>query len=382
MEERSLRESEKRRTRVLIVDDSALMRKIITQILSQQPDMEVAGTAMDGEDALKKARLLQPDVITLDVEMPRMNGLEFLEALMPETPMRVVMLSSLTGEGAETTFACLQRGAIEFVAKPSKLSVDLKLADSGEEIVRKIRIASAARLPRIAPSKEVQKTEASAPNERREAASAILHNGDPRMVVAIAASTGGPNALQELAPMLPASLDIAYLLVQHLPVGFSRLFASRLNANCSLEVREAAEGDRPQAGTILVAKGGRHITLNGDGVIVFNDNPSLWGVCPAADVLTPSVAHYYKDRTVGVVLTGMGRDGSLGVKAIRAKGGYSIAQSEETCVVYGMPKAAVETGCVDKTLPLKAIAAEIVRLYESRNQGRASSPNAPLQRAS
>lgn len=371
-----------KKIRVLVVDDSPLMRKIITQILSQQMDMEVIATAAEGEEALRKAHSLQPDVITLDVEMPRMNGLEFLEALMPATPMRVVMLSSLTTEGAETTFACLQRGAIDFAVKPSKVSIDLKLADISEEIVRKIRLASVARLPRISSAKRVEKTESASPVvARRERVGLGEGVVEPKMVVVLASSTGGPNALHELLPLLPPNLAIAYLLVQHLPAGFSRLFATRLNSVCALTVKEAVEGERPQVGTVLVAGGGRHIVLNSTGYLAFSDDPPLWGVCPAADVLMPTVAHFYKDSTVGVVLTGMGRDGTLGVKAIHAKGGYCIAQNEETCVVYGMPKAAFETGCIDKVRPLKELASELIRLYEERERQRPPLLQSRLQRA-
>ncbi len=365
----------KKKIRVLVVDDSALMRKMVSEILNQQPDIEVIETAKDGEDALQKAQRHRPDVITLDVEMPRMSGLEFLSALMPSQPTPVVMLSSLTTKGAEITFRCLQKGAVDFVGKPSQSSVCLSIKDVSNEIAHKVRMASVAKMPYISAEEPPKTAQAEIKQEPRKS------HQDPKMVVVIASSTGGPNALNGFLPYLPQSLDIAYLLVQHLPTGFSRLFANRLNSACSLEVREAEEGESLQSGVVLVAKGGKHLVLDAEGRTAYNSNPPLWGVCPAADMLMPTVAHYYQEKTVGVVLTGMGRDGSLGVKAIHAKGGYCMVQDEASCVVYGMPKSALDTGGVDKVYSITEMATGLIRLYEERVQGAVASTERTLQKA-
>ncbi len=353
----------KPKLRVLVVDDSLLMRRIISQIIGSQSDMEVVGTARDGVEALEQARTLCPDVITLDVEMPRMNGIQFLEQIMPESPQRVVMLSSLTSAGAEATFTCLQKGAIDFLEKPSG-SISLDIGDMGDEIVCKVRSAAMATIQKRTLGNrtirqqylKTDQTTTGVPQKPRV----------PMLIVAIASSTGGPPALTELLSGLPASLDVGYLLVQHLPDRFSTLLCSRLDTLCDLKVREAEEGDRPQAGTILVAPGGKHLIMTETGELSFSTAPSLWGVRPAADVLIPSVAKVWKERTIGVVLTGMGRDGSLGVRAIQHVGGVSFAQDEATSVIYGMPKVAWETGCVSRQVPLSEMAGALVQLIKER----------------
>ena len=362
--------------RVLVVDDSALMRKIITQILRETPDMEVIGAARDGVEGLRMARELRPDVITLDVEMPNMDGLAFLDALMPTQPTPVVMLSSLTTEGAETTFACLQRGAVDFAAKPSG-SISLNLADISAEIVAKVRGAAnaktfAPRPPAPSPDAPAARTEPSglvrnavAPPKPPAAWSAANRSEFGALVV-IAASTGGPAALQQLLPRLSADADAAWLLVQHLPPHFTGAFASRMDRICEITVREAREGDRLERGTLLVAPGGFHLMLDAGGVARLNQEPTLWGVRPAADIAMHSAAARFGARTIGVALTGMGRDGASGIKAIQAAGGVCVAQDEATSVIYGMPRAAVETGAVHCSLPLPEIANALMRLVAAR----------------
>lgn len=388
-----------RRARVLVVDDSALMRKMISEMLANDLHLEVVGTARNGEDGLSKARLLAPDVITLDVEMPRMNGIEFLEILMRERPTPVVMISSLTTKAADITLACLQRGAVDVVAKPSG-SISLDLAKCAAEIVEKVRDAVHAQVrplvgalpaaPRLKPPQEtalcspfvkpaLQKEETVRATAQL-VASHTSSEGDHKqsgpidsetVIVTIASSTGGPLALQEMLPHLPAAPNVAYLLVQHLPAGFTRSLADRMNRLCALAVREAEEGEILERGTLLIAPGGKHLEVNAKGMISLNDSPPLWGVRPAADVMMRSVAAHFGPRTVGVVLTGMGRDGALGAKAIRSAGGYCLAQNEATCVVYGMPRAAFEAGGVDQLLSLSdiadAVAAQIgARLRRTR----------------
>lgn len=400
--------------RVLVVDDSAFMRKMLSEILASAPDLEVVGTARDGEDALEKLRVLQPDVITLDVEMPRMNGMAFLEALMQERPTPVVMVSSLTAEGADVTLACLQRGAVDFVLKPSG-SISLDIATVGGEIVAKTRAAAGAQvqrpsaftLSRLAaqaaktglngavpprtntpplrlslPARPLSAVAsgAAAPARESPAQPAYQRLEADTVVVAIASSTGGPAALQEVIPHLPADLNAAYLIVQHLPAGFTRSLASRLDHSSALTVREAQAGDALERGLVLIAPGGRHLELDAKGRVVLNDDPPLWGVRPAADVMMRAVAARFGPRALGVVLTGMGCDGALGVKAIKGAGGLCLAQDEASCVVYGMPRAAFETGALAQVVPLPDMAAAIARQIAARGRGTQGSGLAGLSR--
>ena len=348
------------KTRILVVDDSALMRKMITQIINTQADMEAVGTARDGIEALEMTQRLQPDLITLDVEMPRMSGIEFLEQIMPKTPQRVIMLSSLTSAGAEATFACLQRGAIDFLSKPSG-SISLDLRKIGEELVAKIRGARTARLSSIAKPRTVlttPKLPLPPPQGARQK--------EPLLIVTIASSTGGPGELSEFLTQMPNTLDVSYVLVQHLPEGFSSLFCQRMNGMCALEVREAKAGEKPQAGVLHIAPGGRHLVLDNQGFFAFNDEPPLHGVRPAADKMMQSVAQVWKERTVGVVLTGMGYDGAEGVRAIQQSGGLSVAQDEATSVIYGMPRAAWETGAVARQVALPDMAMALIEVFKKR----------------
>ena len=366
-----------KKIRVLVVDDSALMRKLIAEILSGEPDIEVVGTARDGEDGLTKVRELRPDVVTLDVEMPRLDGLGFLEAQMREHPLPVVMVSSLTQEGADTALACLQRGAVDYVGKPSG-SISLDIAAIGEALVSKVRGAAAAKVrpPRTASPgliiASAGKTTLSslsagtAPLSSVTGARSAGKSGDFSIVV-IASSTGGPAALHEILPYLDPSWNAAYLLVQHLPQAFTRIFAERLNAQCALNIREAAAGDSLERGTLLLAPGGHHLELDAQGRVVFSDAPTLWGVRPAADIAMCAAAARFGTRTVGVVLTGMGRDGAKGAKAIQAAGGICLAQDAATSVVYGMPGEAVEAGGISRIVPLPGMADALREIIGERS---------------
>ena len=348
--------------RVLVVDDSALMRKFITEILQSAPDLEVVGIARDGVEALAKARSLRPDVITLDVEMPNMNGIAFLDALMPALPIPVLMLSSLTTAGAEVTLECLQRGAVDFAAKPSG-AISLDLADIGAEIVAKTRSAASAKTWAPHPASQVKTVSLPTPRTVPPAAA----DTDFGSLVVIASSTGGPAALQEILPRLPAAADAAWLVIQHLPPNFTSAFAKRLNHSCQIHVREAEAGDRLERGALLIAPGGFHLELDAAGRVQLNQEPTLWGVRPAADVTMRAAAGYFGAKTIGLVLTGMGRDGASGVRAIAAAGGVCFAQDEATSVIYGMPRVAIATGAVTKILPLPQIADALNECIASRN---------------
>ena len=343
------------RIRLLIVDDSALMRQMIAEIFEQEADFEVVGTARNGEEALQKTLELRPDILTLDVQMPRMDGLTCLKQLMVVRPTRVVMLSVQTTEGAEVTLEALRFGAIDFVSKPSG-SISLNLLTRGREIVDVVRRAAQARLVSLhSPSS----SEVSLTNTPSLAQFSPLTSQKPtsqRRVVVIAASTGGPAALDTLMPGLDSDLNATYLLIQHLPLGFTKMFAQRLNNLCALEVTEAKPESELKRGCLLVAPAGFHLEISGDGKVVLNENPPLWGVRPAADVVFHSVAARFGGAAIGVVLTGMGRDGASGAKAVKAAGGICIAQDEETSVVYGMPRAAVEAGGIARVLPLQNMA--------------------------
>ncbi len=361
--------------RVLVVDDSALMRKLIGEIITAQPDMEMVGTAFDGEDALHKTRQWQPDVVSLDIEMPRCNGLEYLENMMQECPTRTLVVSSQTKEGAETTLKCLERGAIDCLTKPVG-AISLNIAEIGQELAARIRTVAAANLrtkaPAYAKDGDFAKFPSLSLSSKGKSDEPIAGQVRPKIyvpqpidsktiLVAIASSTGGPAALHEFLPHLPAELNAAYVLVQHLPPGFAHSLAARLEQTCYLTVKEASEGDRVERGTVLVAPGGIHLELNANGHIQFNDDPPLWGVRPSADVMMRSLAALFGSRVLGVVLTGMGRDGAIGAKAIKQEGGTCFAQDEQSCVVYGMPRAAVQAGAIARSCSLQEMAAAVAR---------------------
>jgi two-component system, chemotaxis family, protein-glutamate methylesterase/glutaminase len=332
------------RIRVLVIDDSAFVRKAVERMLGAAEDIEVCGSAADGEEGLRKARVLKPDVVTLDIKMPRLGGLETLERLMAEQPLPVLLMSTLTQEGAEVTLRGLELGAMDFVDKSSVQPMSmLSLAD---ELIAKIRAIGRARVrPRPHPSP---------PRVAGRVAAEV---------VAVAASTGGPTALQQVVSGLPAGFPASVVIVQHIPRGFTKSLAERLDARSAIPVREAKDGDAVAPGVILIAPAGIHTRLvrrGGAVAVTLDEEPRDTLHRPSADVLMASVAEVYRERAVGVVLTGMGSDGTEGLRAIRGAGGYTLAESEETCVIYGMPKAAFEAGVVDRAVPLDRVAGEIL----------------------
>lgn len=337
------------RIRVLIVDDSAFVRQAFARMLRADPELEVAGTAVDGRDALDKALALRPDVITLDVHMPRLDGLSALPLLMEQCPTPVLLVSSLTREGADVTLRGLELGAMDFVDK-SSVQGSMNLLGLAEELRAKVRTLAGAIVRPLRPAADPGRL------------SALPHT--PRLdAVAIAASTGGPAALQAVIPRLPADLAAAILVVQHIPVGFTRTLAERLQARSALPVHEAEEAEEVRPGSVLIAPAGRHMTVvrrRGGVRVRLRDEPADSLHRPSADVLMASAAQAYGTRLLGVILTGMGADGVLGLKAIRAAGGRTLAESEESCVIYGMPKAAVEAGVVDRQASLASLADEIL----------------------
>jgi two-component system chemotaxis response regulator CheB len=340
--------------RVLVVDDSTFVRQALSRMLSSQPDIEVVGTAIDGQDGYEKVLALRPDVVTLDVKMPRMGGLEALSRIMADCPTPVLLLSSLTSEGGDVTLRGLELGAMDFVDK-SSVQGHMNLLSLSEELQAKVRALASVprgRLRVVAPS-----AAAAAP------APAMERRPVQAEVVVIGTSTGGPPALQALIPRFPEGLGSAILVVQHMPVGFTRSLAERLDARSVLRVREAQDEEPVLPGVVLVAPAGVHMKVRrrGPHVRVWLDEEPRGALHrPSVDVLMTSVAKIYGRKSVGVVLTGMGSDGVEGLRAIRLAGGRTLAESEESCVIYGMPKAAVEAGVVDHVVPLPRMADEIL----------------------
>jgi len=339
-----------KRVRVLIVDDSLFMRAAISKTLGGAA-FEVVGQAKDGREAVAQAGKLAPDVITMDFNMPGMNGAETVRALMMQRPTPVVMFSAHTKQGAKETFDALAAGAVDFVTKPAgEVSVDLsKIA---EELIRKVTAAASAR-PRVTSRAAVE-----APQSARSTGPlrTTLSGGLPRLCV-IAVSTGGPSALSEVIPALPADLKIAVVVVQHMPAGFTAAFAERLDSGSKVPVREAQTGDRPLAGGVLIAPGDRHLEFDDTGAVVLTDGPPVNGCRPAADVTMQSAVRVYGRRTLGIVMTGMGKDGAAGALAIKRADGKTLAQDQQTSVIFGMPKAAIDAGAIDEIAALGDIAA-------------------------
>ena len=347
------------RVRVLVVDDSALMRKLIPKILERDPSIEVVGTAMDGAFALKKIEELNPDVVTLDLEMPRMDGMETLRLIMRRAPLPVILFSTHSKEGAYATLKALALGAVDFVAKPTDAAAG-KLEAIADQLIAKIKVAKRAagrKLPAAHLSEEP-------PAPRKGSRPQIA----PNRVIAIGISTGGPNALQYVLSQIPADFPSAILVVQHMPEGFTEMFAKRLDECCALDVQEARSGDLLVAGRVLITPGNRHMMVRrmprGD-MVVLSDGPPVNGHRPSADVLFHSVAQEFGLTAVGLLMTGMGEDGAEGLGAIRNAGGMTIAQSEDTCVVSGMPRAAILKGYVNKIIALDGIGSHLISQYGS-----------------
>jgi len=350
--------------RVLVVDDSALMRKLIPQMLVSDETIEVVGTAMDGTFCLKKMEELRPHVITLDLEMPGMNGIETLKEIMRRQPLPVIVFSSHSTEGASVTLKALGLGAFDFVAKPKDTTGQMK--ETARELVAKVKAAAECKLkPRALPG-------ASQRPEKRQLASPSI----PSKVVAIGVSTGGPQAMEYLLSQLPADFPGSIVVVQHMPEGFTEMYARRLDEMSPLQVKEARSGDLLQAGRALVCPGSRHLKVRrlplGD-IAVLSDEPRVNGHRPSADVLLRSVAEEFRSQAVGVLMTGMGEDGAEGLGAIKKVGGTTIAQSEESCVVYGMPKAAIERGYALRVVGLDVMAATLQAICGRHDAVRAGS---------
>jgi two-component system chemotaxis response regulator CheB len=337
--------------RVLVVDDSALMRKLIPQILATDNSIQVVGTAMDGNFGLKKIDELKPQVITLDLEMPGMGGLDMLKEIMRRHRIPVIVVSSHSTEGASVTLKALSLGAFDFVSKPSDVSS--RMPEVAQELISKIKAAAQSRGIHAATDFPVPVPRPKGkPGEKRA----------PTKIVAIGISTGGPQSLQYLLAQLPADFPGSIVVVQHMPEGFTEMFARRLDECCSLNVKEAQSGDLLLAGRVLICPGSRHMKLKrlplGD-IAILSDDPRVNGHRPSADVMFKSVAEEFGQRALGLLMTGMGEDGAHGLGLIKAAGGLTIAQGEQSCVVFGMPKAAIERGHAMRVVELEALASTL-----------------------
>jgi two-component system chemotaxis response regulator CheB len=352
--------------RVLIVDDSAVVREVVSKLLQSDKRLQVMAAVSDPIFAIARMNQEWPDVIVLDVEMPRMDGLTFLRKIMAERPTPVVICSTLTTQGADTTMQALAAGAVSIVAKP-KMGLKQHLMDEADDLISVVKAAAQARLRRVTPGQAIAKPVAAKLN-----ADAIMPAGRPTQramsettdrVVAIGASTGGTQALEAVLTALPVDAP-GIVIVQHMPANFTTAFAQRLNSLCHIEVREAATGDRVHTGLALIAPGGRHLALERSGAqyrVNVIDGPPVSRHRPSVDVLFRSVSRAAGRNALGIIMTGMGDDGARGLKELRDTGARTIGQDEDSCVVYGMPKEALRMGGVERELPLEELPAAIMR---------------------
>ncbi|MCZ7401582.1 MAG: chemotaxis response regulator protein-glutamate methylesterase [Candidatus Methanoperedens sp.] len=347
------------RIKVLVVDDSAFMRKIISNILAGSADIDVMGTAKNGQEAIEKVTHLRPDVVTMDIEMPVLDGLQALGYIMSECPTRVIMLTGAESEHGDLTMTAFQYGAIDFIQKPSG-NISLDMEKIRDDLIKKVLAAARVEVHKLGfiEEKVIKKEKIVSPVRTKV-----------KKIIIIGSSTGGPRALQQVIPLLPSNLQAPVLVVQHMPAGFTKSLAERLDSQSLMRVREAVEGDIIKQGTVLIAPGDFHMTVRQqkiDGelceVIALTKGDKVQGVRPSVDVLLESVARIYKENSVGVILTGMGSDGSEGIKKLKLAGGKVIAEDESTCVVYGMPRSVIEQNLADYVLPINQIAQSIAEI--------------------
>ena len=381
-----------KKIRVLIADDSAFMRKVLQSIIAADSQMEVVGEARDGKECVAQAEALKPDVITMDINMPHMDGLQATEIIMSSNPRPVLIVSSESRDGADTTLKALELGAIDFVAKPSS-GIDLDMNSVRDELGRKLRMAAKVRVVRTATRSKLQtdiataapRTEPASKLAQAEAASAAAASsgtglrykpavsaasmvvpapatakGEGRApIVVVASSTGGPATLMKFVPMFSKNFPGVVLIAQHMPGNFTGQFSQQLAEASAIRVKEAEAGETPKPGTVYICPGSHHLRLSSSGRITLDDGPRISGYRPCADLALETAAAYAGPMTIGVVLTGMGNDGSRGVQVVKNAGGYVIVQDESTSVIFGMPSEAIKTGVVDQVLPIESIYAAI-----------------------
>jgi two-component system chemotaxis response regulator CheB len=354
----SLENDNSGKIKVLVADDSAFMRTALGRMIESDSALKLCGSAQSGQEALDKIIALKPDVVTLDVEMPGLNGLETLKRIMKDFPLPVIMVSSLTQEGAETTLEALDLGAFDYLPKQSSF-VSLDIVKIQEDLIAKVKAAAeSGKRRRMAPKTPPAATRISAvPRSGHHA---------PAAMVALGTSTGGPKALQEILPMLPADLMVPVVIVQHMPKGFTGPFARRLNALCKIHIREAEQHDSLEAGTVYIAPAGQHLTIarkaNTKPTIRLGLTPENSLHMPSVDVMMLSAAETFRSLCMGVILTGMGADGAKGMAAIQKEGGVTVGQDEASCTVYGMPRSCAEMGVVQRVVPLQQVPEQIMQV--------------------
>ncbi|OOE01101.1 chemotaxis response regulator protein-glutamate methylesterase [Anoxybacillus kestanbolensis] len=350
------------KVKVLVVDDSAFMRKLISDFLSEHPRLHVVGTARDGQEALQKIEQLNPDVVTLDVEMPVMNGLETLKHIMQKKPLPVVMISSTTTEGAENTILALQYGAVDFIAKPSG-AISLDLYKIKDKMIEKVFLASEANLRTV----KIKQKMSMLPQKQYSKIGVSERNNaiGKKKIIAIGTSTGGPRALQHVLTKFPATIDAPILIVQHMPKGFTKSLATRLDSLCNIRVKEAEDGEVIQKGTAYIAPGGNHLYVKRVGTslaIHLDEGAPRNGHRPSVDVMFESLSALTDYEKVAVIMTGMGSDGTAGLKQLKVSGKtFVIAESAESSVVFGMPKSAIAANVVDEIVHVDDIAEAVMR---------------------
>lgn len=366
--DRYIKMTQGKRIRVLVVDDSAFMRKVLQTIIASDPQLEICGEARDGRDAVTQAEVLKPDVISMDINMPHMDGLQATEIIMSSNPRPILIVSSESREGADVTLKALELGAIDFVAKPSG-GIDLDMSSVKDELCRKLKMAAKVRVVRTATRSKLQNEIASSSprvepaskngdsglQEVRAAVNAAAKSAGKFPIVVLASSTGGPATLMNFMPYFPKDFPGAVILVQHMPGNFTAQFSKQLAEISKIRVKEAEAGEIIVPGQLYVCPGSHHLRVSPTGRISLDDGPRIGGYRPCADLTFESTAEYAGPMTIGVILTGMGNDGAKGVQEIRAAGGHVIAQDESTAVIFGMPQEAIKTGAVDQVLPMEAI---------------------------
>ncbi|CAI3556660.1 Chemotaxis response regulator protein-glutamate methylesterase [Clostridium neonatale] len=351
--------------RIVVVDDSAFMRKAISDMIESEDGFEVVAKLRDGRELIEKVEDINPDLITLDVHMRDLDGLATLKELKRMgKSYPIIMLSSATTEGSEITLECLDNGAITFINKPSG-SISLDIVKVQQRLIDEIRSITANKREKKSNLKIIDNVKESINKDIKKTNISIPKNKKIDAIL-IGASTGGPKALQEVLTKLPKNLGVPVLVVQHMPEGFTKVFAERLDKVCNLKVVEADDGMRIDKNTIYIAKGGSHMIVDNRKTIILNKDPAIWGVRPAVDKLFNSAIGLYGPNILSVILTGMGRDGADGTKNIKDNGGVTISEDKSTCTIYGMPKAAYETGKVDLVVPLNKIAEKIIEIVQGR----------------
>jgi two-component system, chemotaxis family, protein-glutamate methylesterase/glutaminase len=365
---------------VVVIDDSAFMRKSISMMLESDPTIKVVATARDGQDGVQKVKQFKPDIVTLDVEMPVMDGITALKTIMRECPTPVLMISSITTEGAKVTLDALTAGAIDFIAKDRSF-VSVQISGIRDELLAKVHEITSSRLVQLS-MRRVHRSADAKPSPSAPAATShapvpsrsisknyVSRNKNELKAVVLGISTGGPFALLQMLPKIRGNFPLPIAIVQHMPPNFTRSMAERLDAQCELSVREAVDGDVMKAGSVLIAPGGQHMVFQQRGDTIsarITSEPKSTLYKPCADIMMLSAVETFRSGLFGVIMTGMGKDGLEGLRAIKQNSGYVLAQDEESCVVYGMPKAAVDDGIADAIVPLDGIAEAITHIVSGK----------------